>query len=93
MLKLQKSQPGKKARIWSLAKRLQIFKVTNSVQNNIENQKFIRRAFGASLLLTFGVVYLQGLGVFHLTDRVIYSLFAATVGQLPAIFVVAIRQK
>jgi|ERR1017187_9844196 hypothetical protein len=93
MLQLPKIQTGKNSSNVSIAEHIQIVKVQSKVQNNAENLKFFRRAFGITLLLTFGVVYLQGFGAFHLSDGVIYTLCAATVGQLTGLFVLVLRQK
>lgn len=72
---------------------LQKAEAKSRVKNTTENLKFFRRAFGATLVLTFGAVYLQGLGAFHLSDGIIYCLCAATVGQLAGLFVLVLRQK
>jgi hypothetical protein len=77
----------------SFAQGIQKAEFKNRVKNNSENLRFFRWAFGATLLLTFGVVYLQGYGVFHLSDGIIYSLCGATVGQLAGLFVLVLRQK
>ena len=93
MLRIQKTQTGENSGHVSLTEHIQLVKVQSRVQNNLANLKFFRRAFGTTLLLTFGVVYLQGLGIFHLSDGIIYSLCAATVGQLAGLFVLVLRQK
>lgn len=93
MLNLQKNQALEISTRVPIREHLQILKVQSKVQNNCENLKFFRRAFGASLLLTFGVVYLQGAGFFHLNDGIVYSICGATLGQMAGLFVLVLRQK
>ena len=93
MFKIQKIESSESSRNVSLAELLHIVKTQSRIQNSFENLRFFRRAFGTTLLLTFGVVYLQGLGICHLSDGIIYSLCAATVGQLAGLFVLVLRQK
>jgi hypothetical protein len=93
MLRLIKNQNGEGFKNLSIQKRLQIFRVQSRAQNNSANLRFFRRAFGFTLFLTFGAVYLQGLGIFHLSDGILYSLCAATIGQLAGLFVLVLRQK
>ena len=92
MLTLEKTQSDEESSNFSLTERLQFIKVESKLQNNYQNLRFFRRAFGLTLLLTFGVVYLQGFGIFHLPDGIIYSLCTATAGQLAGLFVLALRK-
>lgn len=93
MLHLDKRQIGEGSSNVPVAEQIQKVEVRSRIKNNSENLKFFRRAFGATLVLTFGVIYLQGLGIFHLSDGIIYSLCTATVGELAGLFTLSIRQK
>jgi len=93
MLDLQKDRPEEASTKASLAEHIQMLELRSRVKNNSENLKFFRKVFGITLLLTFGVVYLQGFGAIHLSDGIIYSLCGYTVGQLTGLFVLVLRQK
>jgi hypothetical protein len=93
MWHVEKSQFSESSSSNSVAEQIQKVEAKNRIKNNSEDLKFFRRAFGATLILTFGVVYLQGLGIFHLSNGIIYSLCTATVGELAGLFTLSIRQK
>ena len=93
MLRKEKYQRCEGCSSLPLAKQLEIAVIQSRVQENSANLRFFRWAFGGTLLLTFGVVYLQGSGKFHWSDGIIYALCTATVGQLAGLFVLVLRQK
>lgn len=93
MLDFEKNQAGGGLGNVSVADQLHKLETKSRVKNHSDNLKFFRRAFGFTLVLTFGVVYLQGAGVFQLSNGIIYSLCCATVGQLAGLFVLVLRQK
>lgn len=55
---------------------------------------FLRNAFAFSLLMTFGVIFLEGFGLwgFHLSESFLNWLGAATVGQVAGLFAMVIRK-
>ena len=93
MLRKQNNQSCENCSSVTLTEQLKVAVVQSRVHNNSANLRFFRRAFGITLLLTFGVVYLQGFGAIHLSDGIIYALCTATVGQLAGLFVLVLRQK
>lgn len=60
-----------------------------------KNAQFLRRAFGASLILTYACIFLQGFGIlgFHLTEQFLNWLGGATIGQTAGLFAMVLRQK
>jgi len=92
MLDFEKNHASEGPSKVSVADQLHKLETRCRVKNHSENLKFFRRAFGVTLALTFGVVYLQGAGVFQLSNGIIYSLCAATVGQLAGLFVLVLRR-
>jgi hypothetical protein len=55
---------------------------------------FLRRAFGFSLVTTFGIIFLQGFHLwgFQLSDAFLNWLGGATVGQVAGLFAMVVKR-
>lgn len=69
--------------------------VRSNVRVRMESAAFLRKAFGFSLLMTFGAIFFQGFQLwgFHLSEPFLNWLGGATVGQVGGLFVMVLRQK
>jgi hypothetical protein len=69
--------------------------VRGAVRIRAESAVFLRRAFGFSLAMSFGVILCQGFHLwgFHLTESFLHWLGGATVGQVAGLFAMVLRQK
>lgn len=53
--------------------------------------QFLLRAYGGTLMATFGLFYLQGFGLVHLPQPTLHWLGAATIGELTGLLALTIR--
>jgi hypothetical protein len=69
--------------------------VKSRIRVRTESALFLRKTFGFSLFMTFGIIFCQGFHVwgFHLSDAFLHWLGAATVGQVSALLAMVLRQK